>query len=153
MAPIIVLFAAFIISLLVLRLLRGRFHPAPALRISMACMLLLTAAGHFMFSKGMVLMLPGFIPYRMELVYATGILEVLAAVGLLYPKTQRITGQLLIVFFILILPSNIYAALHHIHLENADHSGPGPGYLWFRIPEQLLFIGWVWAGALRKSGV
>ncbi|WP_331145734.1 hypothetical protein [Hymenobacter sp.] len=47
-------------------------------------------------------------------------------------------------FFVLILPANIHAALHHINYQKGTTDGPGPRYLWFRIPLQLLFIAWTW---------
>ena len=55
----------------------------------------------------------------------------------------------LIVFFILILPVNINAALRHIDYEKGTYEGPGTKYLWFRIPLQVLFILWVYWFALR----
>lgn len=41
------------------------------------------------------------------------------------------------------LPANIIAAKQKINLEKASYDGPGLAYLWFRIPLQVLFIGWV----------
>ena len=67
-----------------------------------------------------------------------------AAIGLLFIATHYITGILLIMFFMALIPSNIYAAQNHINLEKADFSGKGLSYLWFRIPLQLFFIGWIW---------
>lgn len=45
---------------------------------------------------------------------ATGIIEIAAATGLFIPGLSVVTGWLLIVFFILILPANIYAAVKHV---------------------------------------
>ncbi len=115
----------------------------------MAVMLVITAIAHVMFAEGMAMMLPDFIPYKMELVYLTGILEAMAAVGILIPTYQKLTGWLLIVFFVLILPANIYAAINHVNLEAATFDGDGPSYLWYRVPLQLFFIAWVYLSCIR----
>ena len=41
-------------------------------RIAMSAMLAFTAVAHFVFTKGMTMMLPDFIPYKIETVYLTG---------------------------------------------------------------------------------
>ena len=151
MKPLIVLIAGFAISLLVLKLVTGHFHLSLAGRIAMSAMLLFTAIGHFIFTKGMTLMLPGSMPFKTAIVYFTGVIEIAAAAGLLIPSLEVITAWLLIVFFIVLLPANFHAALNHIDIERASGGGPGPAYLYFRIPLQLLFIAWVYYFALFLS--
>ena len=78
----------------------------------------------------------------------------MAAIGLLIPRFQRLTSILLILFFIVLLPANIYAAMLRVNLQTANFDGKGPSYLWIRVPLQLVFIGWVWYfGYRRRSGV
>lgn len=110
----------------------------------MAVMLLFTAIAHFVFTTGMAMMLPAFVPFKKGMVYFTGVVEVLAAIGLLLDAWFANTGLLLILFFMVMLPANIYAALHHIDYEKATTDGRGPAYLWFRVPLQLFFIAWVY---------
>ena len=88
----------------------------------------------------MSMMLPEKFPAKDGFIWATGILEMLAAIGLLLPTTAKITGITLFVFFVLILPANVYASYKRVNYEKADYSGSGPGYLWFRIPFQILLI-------------
>ncbi|WP_051663984.1 DoxX family protein [Dyadobacter crusticola] len=149
--PEIVLIIVFTISLLILRKTRGQYELALAARIGMAAMLVVTGLAHFGFTKGMEMMLPDFLPFKRELVWITGILELAAAAGLLLPKFTWLTGWLLIVFFVMILPANIYGAMHHINLQTASYDGDGPGYLWFRVPLQLFFIAWVYLSAIRPE--
>jgi len=149
MKPLFVLAGAFVISLAATRLFTGEYAHLASGRIALSVMLLFTAIGHFVFTKGMILMMPRFIPFKKQLVYFTGIIEFTAAVGLLLPGLQVTTGWLLILFFICTLPVNINAALQHIDYQKATHDGPGPAYLWFRIPLQALFIIWVYWFALR----
>lgn len=149
MKPLIVLLSVFAISLLVTKIFHGNFEFALSARIAMAAMLLFTAMGHFAFTKGMTMMLPDFIPYKTETVYLTGIIEIIAAIGLFIPKVRVLTGWLLIVFFILILPANIYASINKIDYQEGTFNGNGLVYLWFRIPLQILFIVWVYLSAIR----
>jgi uncharacterized membrane protein len=108
----------------------------------MAAMLFFTAVGHFIYSQGMMLMVPSFIPGKRTLIYTTGVMEVLFAIGLCIPSTRRLSADLLILFFLLILPANINAAQKSVDYETATYEGRGINYLWLRIPMQLFFIAW-----------
>jgi len=110
----------------------------------MSIMLLFTAIGHFAYSTGMSMMLPRIIPFKKEIVYLTGFIEIAAAIGLLIPQLRHITSILLIIFFIAILPANIHAAINKVDYQKGTNEGNDEKYLWFRIPLQLFFIGWVW---------
>jgi uncharacterized membrane protein len=142
MKPLIVLIAVFVITLIVTKLFYGNYEIDLSGRIAMSAMLLFSAVGHFVFSKGMSMMVPSFIPYKTQVVYATGVIEVLAAIGLLVPEISKITAYLLIVFFILILPANIYAAIKNVDYQKGTYNGNGVTYLWFRVPLQIFFIVW-----------
>lgn len=149
MKPLFVLLAVFTLALLALRFINEEFDFSLSGRIAMSVMLLFTALGHFKFSEGMSLMIPEFIPFKLQLVFLTGVVEVIAALGLLLPNYRVITGWLLIAFFVLVLPANIYAALNQVNYEQASYDGPGSTYLWFRIPLQLFFILWVYVSSIR----
>jgi uncharacterized membrane protein len=149
MKPLIILILSFALSLLAMRYVSGDWNYALAGRIALSVMLLFTALGHFLFPKGMAMMLPVAIPGKVALIYLTGLVEAAAAVGLLLHRTQVITGRLLIVFFILILPANIYAAVKKVDFQKGTLDGPGPAYLWFRVPLQVLFICWTYFFAIR----
>lgn len=149
METIITLLGIFMLSMILFKIIQGDYKIALSGRIAMSAMLVLTAVGHFMFAKGMAMMLPDFIPFRIEIIYFTGIIELTAAIGLLVPRMQIKTAWWLILFFILLLPANIYAAMKHVNLQEANFNGEGLNYLWFRIPLQLFFIGWVYRFAIR----
>ncbi len=91
----------------------------------------------------MTMMVPEFIPLKKGLVYLTGILEIGFAIGLLLPAYAGITTWALITFLILMIPGNIKAAVDHVDYQKGTKNGPGPMYLWFRIPLQLFFIAWI----------
>ena len=103
-------------------------------RVGVALVFAFTGMGHFIKTSAMTQMLPGWVPMRVSLVYITGVFELLAAVAILVPPLSRYVGPALCVFLLLIVPSNIYAAL-----ERVDFGGhaAGPIYLLVRIPLQF----------------
>lgn len=148
MKPLIVLVAVFAVAIVVLRVVNGQFEFAFAARVGMASMLVFTAIGHFTFTNGMAMMIPPVIPFKKFMVYLTGVFEIVAAVGLSLSQYYRMTGWVLIGFFIIMLPANIYAAVKNVNYEKGTYDGPGLKYLWFRVPLQILFIGWVYVAAI-----
>ncbi|MCB9236069.1 MAG: hypothetical protein H6581_30760 [Bacteroidia bacterium] len=151
MKPLIVLFASFLISGLAMWLMGYETDLQTAGSIAMAVMLSFTAVSHFVFVKGMAAMIPGFIPFKNALVYLTGGLEFVLAAGLLFPSLRFATGWATILFFLLILPANIQAAVDKVNLQTGANDGPGLSYLWFRIPLQVLFIAWVFLSAVMAG--
>lgn len=151
MKPLIVLLIVFVISLITLRIIKATYEVAQSGVIAMSMMLIFTAIGHFAFTKGMSMMLPKFIPFKVSIVYLTGVFEIVLAIGLLVPKFRYITGWALIVFLLLLLPANIYAAINHVNIQKGTFDGNGPAYLWFRIPLQILFIAWAYFSVLRAD--
>ncbi|MFI1918564.1 hypothetical protein [Nocardia sp. NPDC020380] len=109
----------------------------------LAFMLLMTGTSHFMPNSVPVLphhgdlarMVPPFVPFPDFMVYLTGVLELAGALGLVLARFRRPAGLALAALFVLLLPANIYAAVDHIPF---DGSAATP--LWFRIPEQLVYI-------------
>jgi uncharacterized membrane protein len=148
MKPLFVLLLTFVIAIFSIRVIRGDYNVALSARIAMSVMLIFTSVGHFAFTKGMTMMMPGFIPYKKEIVYFTGIVEIVAAILLLIPDFQLLTGWFLILFFVLLLPANINAAIKHVDYQKGTYDGSGPAYLWFRVPLQILFIIWVYMCAV-----
>jgi len=115
--------------------------PAKRARVGLSLFFIFTALGHFLRSEEMATMLPAAVPYRVELIYLTGVFELLGAIGVWIPRLRRLTGLLLIIMLIGILPANIYSALQRV--EFGGH-GAGPLYLLVRVPFQLLVICWTY---------
>ncbi|EJL72722.1 putative membrane protein [Chryseobacterium populi] len=147
--PEAVLPIVFLISLIILKIIRKKYYFALSARIAMAVMLIFTGIAHFVYTEGMALMIPKFLPLKTEAVYLTGILEIIISIALLIPKFEKITGWLLILFFILILPVNIYAAVNHVDMKTASYEGSGAGYLLYRIPLQIFFIAWTYFSCIK----
>ncbi|WP_428660984.1 DoxX family protein [Runella sp.] len=148
MKPLFVLLGTFGISLLATYFFTEAIDYPLSGRIAMSAMLVFTAIGHFAFTKGMAMMVPDFIPFKTEMVYATGVIELLAAIGLLIPGLKVLAAWALILFFIVLLPGNIKAAIKRIDYEKGTYEGKGITYLWFRVPLQILFIAWTYLSAI-----
>ena len=151
MVPLIVLLIVFVIAFFVIKSRTKRPDWQAAGRIAMSVMLVFTAVSHFVFTEGMVQMIPDVFPFKTEIVYMTGILEILFAIGLLIPKYRTLTAWLLIAFFLAVLPANIKAAMENINYQTGKLNGNGINYLWFRVPLQLFYIAWVYFTSIRES--
>jgi uncharacterized membrane protein len=150
MKPIIVLLSVFLVASFVLKLATQNYALLLSAKIAMCAMLCFTAIGHFAFTKGMRMMIPSIVPFKTEIVYLTGILEITLGIGLLIPSLGVYVGWGLIMFFILLVPANVYAAIHQVDYQKGSYGGKGISYLWFRIPLQMLFMVWVYLSTIKK---
>lgn len=140
-----ILFATFFLALAATKIFQGSWNFLFSGNLGMAAFIIFTGFAHFKFQKGMALMIPDFIPAKMFWVYFTGILEIVAGIGLMIPSIREITAILLIIFFILVFIANINSSRKNINLFKADYSGPGMSYLYRqRIPMQVILILWTW---------
>ncbi len=151
MKPLLVLFISFCVSILISKLFFNKNNFLLSGRIAFAFMLLFTAIGHFVITNGMSKMIPDIIPNKMFIVYATGIIEILFAIGLLIPKYQNQVAIAIIAFLVLMVPANIKAASNSLNYQTGEQNGNGLNYLWFRIPLQIFFILWVIFFAFKKN--
>ena len=102
-----ILFSVFIIALLGTKIIQGEWNWIFSGNLGMAVFIIFTGFSHFKFQKGMALMIPDFIPYKMFWVYFTGVLEIAAGIGLMIPQLREITAILLIVFYTVVFIANI----------------------------------------------
>lgn len=116
MTSLIVLFLVFVLLLLAGQLGLAWFHLwTHALRVALACMLLLTASAHWgKRRRDLVAMVPRLFPNPELIVTITGILEILGAIGLIVRATHRAAGLLLAFLFIAMFPANVRAAREHL---------------------------------------
>lgn len=108
-------------------------------RVALSIFFALTGVGHFIKTDALVSMMPASLPYRVELVYLTGVFELLGALGIWIPPVRKATGWCLIIMLIAFLPVNIYAALQRVDFGGHEF---GPAYLLARVPVQMLLIAW-----------
>jgi uncharacterized membrane protein len=110
-------------------------------RVGLSLFFLFTAIGHFIKTEPMAEMLPASVPYRIWIIYVTGILELLGAIGVWIPRLTKLTGVLLILLLIGVLPANVYSAISRVEFGGHD---AGPAYLFVRIPFQIFVMWWTY---------
>ena len=137
MIPLIVLF----VSLLVFRGLGVLGVPLfftwyGSIIWALSVMVLFTASAHFTSLKeDLIKLVPKPFPYPRQIIFVTGILEILGAIGLLIPQLRTAAGICLAILFVAMFPANINAALKKVPLR-----GKPATPLWLRLPMQMLFI-------------
>lgn len=118
-----------------------------AARYAVVVMLFFTAASHFTGMKhDFVAMIPEPLPRGLWVIYLTGVLEILGAVGLLIPRCRRVAAICLILLLVAMFPANVNAALNGIPLR-----GRAPTSLWLRVPMQVLFIWMIWWTSIKAD--
>ncbi len=108
---------------------------------------LLTGLNQFDHPDFYVALVPPYLPLSHELAYISGWVQTIGAIGLLFSKTRRIAGYVLILFLIAILPANIHMAIH------PEYSSCSPILVYLRLPLQVIMILWVYWAALRKKAI
>lgn len=112
-------------------------HDRAAVALSLA--LLLPGVMHFTNPEPFVAMMPDWLGWHAELVWLSGVAELVVALGLLIPATRRVAGWAGVALFIAIWPANVHIAL----AGEAPAAFQQPAWqLWLRVPFQVLYIGW-----------
>ena len=110
--------------------------------------MVVAGALHFIATDAYVSIMPDYLPLHRELVYLSGMFEILFGMGLVWHKTRELAGRCLILLYLAVLPANINMALHHIQ-PTGFHI---PVFLlWARLPFQLVFIYWAWRVSRPQS--
>jgi len=128
-------------------------HPFSLLAFSRSALaLVMVVAGtlHFVATDAYVAIMPDYLPLHRELVYLSGVFELVFGLGLLFRGTRELSGILLILLFIAVLPANINLAIQNI--QPAGYHIPAV-LLWARLPLQLVLIYWAWRVSRPDSGL
>ncbi len=100
---------------------------------------------HFVFPARYMGIMPPWIPLQLEMVYVSGVAEILGAIGLLLPSMRKAAGIGLIALLVAVFPANVQMLLNAIH-EGA--SAVHISLLVLRLPLQPLLIIWVYRAAV-----
>ena len=90
---------------------------------------------HFTIPEWFLQIVPPRLPYKLELVYISGFLEIILGVMLLIPATRFYAAWGLILLLIAVYPANIYLAQ-----TNGVAMNTTPVIAWGRLPFQFVFI-------------
>ncbi|MCA0972544.1 hypothetical protein LCM20_18255 [Halobacillus litoralis] len=106
---------------------------------------------HFIYDHGFAAMLPGWVPFKLEIVYISGIVEWLLALLLIFPQTRKAAGVMTAVFLLLVLPANFYAAIYNVPAPWSEETNQTA--LWIRILFQPILIWWVLVASRESKPV
>ena len=90
---------------------------------------------HFTDPAWFMRIMPPYLPFHKELVYISGVFEIILGLMLLVDKTRYIAGWGLILLLIAVFPANIYLAQ-----TNGNAMDTTPLIAWSRLPFQAIFI-------------
>ncbi len=108
----------------------------------MAAFYVFAGIQHFRVPHFYLPMMPPYLPWHAELVFLSGVAEVLCGLGVLFPQTRKLAAWGTIALLIAVFPANIHVAVNNVPLFGATE-GPGAiGYV--RLPLQLVLIAWAW---------
>ena len=143
MAPLIVMLGAWLVARLIgaTGLWLNADSWTGALRIALAAMFMFTAMSHFhpRTRPDLVRMVPSNLPAPALLVSATGVLELLGAIGLLVPRALPAAAYGLIALLVAMFPANVHAAREGLMI-----GGRRATPLLWRLPLQLFWIAALW---------
>jgi uncharacterized membrane protein len=102
---------------------------------------------HFTHGSMFASIVPSYLPYPLELVYLSGVIEIALGVMLSIERTRVLAAWGLIALFIAVFPANVNMALHpELTIVGAPHWLPKPTALasWLRLPFQFALIYWAY---------
>ncbi len=120
-----------------------------ALRILFAGLFVAAGVLHFTKTKSYLQIMPPYLPFPVELVYISGVFEILGGAGLLIPRYRRFAGYGLIALLIAVFPANIQMLVQNLQREGLTVFS---WILILRLPLQIALILLVnWLAKDRKS--
>lgn len=94
---------------------------------------------HFVHPAFYLRIMPPWLPAHAELVWLSGVAEVVAGVAVLVPRLRSAAGWGLIALLVAVFPANIHMAANPDQFADISRVT-----LYARLPFQLLFIWWAW---------
>jgi uncharacterized membrane protein len=94
---------------------------------------------HFVATQTFVSIVPPYVPFPLEVVYLTGVLELLAATALWVSKWRQTVGNALFVFTICVTPANVY-----MWMNPQLFPGVSETVLSIRLVVQVLLLACIW---------
>jgi uncharacterized membrane protein len=103
--------------------------------------LLFVGAGtlHLVWPEPFVRAMPPYLSWHLELVYLSGVIEIVLGVLVLVPRCQRPAAWGLVALLVAVFPANVHMALHPDLFPRFS-----PAVLWARLPLQGLLIAWAY---------
>lgn len=78
----------------------------------LAGLFLFSGISHFLDPDFFLKIMPPYLPYHLELIYVSGVFEIICGVGLLIKRTQRLAAWGIILMLISFFPVHIYMCMY-----------------------------------------
>ena len=114
----------------------------------MAVLYIAAGVNHFRSPGFYYKIMPPYLPYPYQLIYASGICESAFGFLLFFAETRRFAAWGIIVLLIAVFPANIQMLINYIHEKNP--------HLWvavIRLPLQLPLIWWAYSFTKKKPRI
>lgn len=123
-------------------------HLRTPVRWALAAGMAVAGTGHLVSTDAFLGQTPDFLPFRREIVWVSGMVELAFAAALvLLPAQRRIVGRLLAAFYVAIFPGNVYQAVAGTTSFGLDT----PAERWTRLLFQpILVLVALWATAAHE---
>ncbi len=110
-----------------------------AARIALGVTFVAAGTLHFLRPRMYMAIMPPYVPAHREMVYASGVAEILGGAGALVPRSdvQQLAGWWLAATMVAVFPANL-----HMALNPGDYKKIHPAALWGRLPVQGAIIAW-----------
>jgi uncharacterized membrane protein len=103
---------------------------------------------HFVNPDFYLEIMPPYLAWHAELVFLSGVAEVVLGVAVLVPRTRRLAAWGIIALLIAVFPANLHMAVSQIRPEHAPEfmtqSMNDPLMVWWRLPMQGVLALWAW---------
>jgi uncharacterized membrane protein len=117
-------------------------------RLALALLFMLAGALHFLETPLYVRVMPPYLPHPRELVYVSGIAEILGGCGVLAPQVRRAAGWGLILLLVAVFPANVRMAQDSLRSHGFSVLTV---VLLLRLPLQAVLIAWVERATRREA--
>ena len=116
--------------------------------LALAVFFVVAGVLHFLNPDFYVAIMPPYLPAHLELVYLSGVFELVGGVAVLVAGVRVLAGWGLILLLIAVFPANLHTALHPELFPDVSTVA-----MYARLPLQLVFIGWAyWATQPEAAG-
>lgn len=105
----------------------------------MVCFYAVAGVNHFLHPESYYRIMPSWLAWHQELIFLSGICEILFAILLIPVKTRRIAAWCIISLLIAVFPANIQMMLNFIHQNQ-----PGLWLTILRLPIQAVLVWWAY---------
>ncbi len=104
----------------------------------LAAFYIVAGVNHFVSPEFYVQIMPPYLPLHLELVYLSGVAEIVLGIMVLLPRYRVVAAWGIVLLLIAVFPANLHQALNDVPID-----GESVGAMrWVRLPFQAVFIAW-----------